>query len=112
MDLRNSRRNGLVGFGFAAALAGVSAGCASGSGPQDAYTQLTRVDYGKPYVGMSKAEVLKCAGQPRSRIPAGSSAETLIYHYSGAGPCKRCHEPEAHQVLTPRIPQIHAFSYA
>ena len=86
MDLRNSRRNGLVGFGFAAALAGVSAGCASGSGPQDAYTQLTRVDYGKAYVGMSKAEVLKCAGQPRSRIPAGSSAETLIYHYSGAGP--------------------------
>ena len=62
------------------------AGCGGGSGPADTYKQLTRVDYGKPYIGMSKSEVLRCAGQPRSRIPAGTSAETLIYHYSGAGP--------------------------
>ncbi len=86
MDLRNSWRKDLVGFGLAAAFAGASAGCAGGSGPQDAYSQLTRVDYGKAYVGMSKAEVLTCAGQPRSRIPAGKTTETLIYHYSGAGP--------------------------
>ena len=71
---------------LAACVAGLLAGCASGSGPEDAYKQLTRVDYGRPYIGMSKAEVLQCAGQPRSRIPAGASTETLIYHYSGAGP--------------------------
>jgi hypothetical protein len=76
----------LGGFWLAAALAGLSAGCASGSGPEDAYKQLTYVDYGKPYIGMSKDEVLRCAGEPRSRIPAGTTAETLIYHYSGAGP--------------------------
>lgn len=67
-------------------LAAILSACAGGSGPEDAYRQLTRVDYGKPYLGMSKAEVLRCAGQPRSKIPAGSSAETLIYHYTGPGP--------------------------
>ena len=93
MDLRGNRLNGLA-RGFAqiagAVLAGVAvallAGCGGGSGPEDAIKQLSRVDQGKPYIGMSKAEVLRCAGQPRSRIPAGTSAETLIYHYSGPGP--------------------------
>jgi hypothetical protein len=76
----------LLGVILAVCLAGVPAGCASGSGPEDAYKQLTRVDYSKPYIGMSKAEVLKCAGQPRARLPASGGAETLIYNYSGAGP--------------------------
>ena len=71
---------------LAGALGCLASGCAGGSGPEDTFKQLTRVDYGKPYHGMSKQEVLRCAGQPRSRIPAGSSAETLIYHYSGSGP--------------------------
>ena len=80
--LRRTVTNAACVFGLAAA----SLGCAGGSGPEDAYKQLTRVDYGKPYIGMSKTEVLRCAGQPRSKIPAGSSAETLIYHYTGQGP--------------------------
>ena len=63
-----------------------SAACAGGSGPEDAFKQLTRVDYGKAYIGMSKAEVLQCAGQPRSVLPAGGGAETLVYRYNGAGP--------------------------
>ncbi|HUU66382.1 MAG TPA: hypothetical protein VMW57_03755 [Methyloceanibacter sp.] len=89
MDLRDNRLNGLAataGVMAMAGLLGLLSACASGSGPEDAYKQLTRVDQGKPYLGMSKAEVLTCAGQPRSRIPAGPSAETLVYHYSGAGP--------------------------
>jgi hypothetical protein len=86
MDLRNFWRNGLAGFGLAAGLAALLSACGGGSGPEDAIQQLSRVDYGQPYIGMSKNEVLRCAGQPRSRIPAGTSAETLIYHYSGAGP--------------------------
>ena len=76
----------LAGVVLAAGLGLLVSGCAGGSGPEDTYKQLTRVDYGKAYIGMSKAEVLKCAGQPRSRIPAGATAKTLIYHYSGAGP--------------------------
>jgi hypothetical protein len=70
-----------------AALTVFAAGCGGGfSGPEQAIQDLTRVDYGKPYVGMSKQQVLQCAGQPRSRIPASGGAETLIYHYKGAGP--------------------------
>ena len=60
---------------FAAGLCALLAGCAGGSGPGDAYKQLTRVDYGKPYIGMGKQEV-----------PASGGAETLIYHYKGSGP--------------------------
>jgi len=69
-------------------LAVLASGCAGGgfSGPEQAIKDLTRVDHGKPYVGMSKQQVLSCAGQPRSRIPASGGAETLIYHYKGAGP--------------------------
>ena len=93
MDLRDAGRTGLnlaagmaLALGLAVGLAGLLSGCASSSGPEDAFKALTRVDYGKPYIGMSKAEVLSCAGQPRSRIPAGESSETLVYHYNGAGP--------------------------
>jgi hypothetical protein len=89
MDLDGKPPNRLArvsGAVLAAGLAGLLGGCAGGSGPEDTYKQLTRVDYGKPYIGMSKAEVLKCAGNPRSRIPAGASAETLVYRYNGAGP--------------------------
>ena len=93
MDLRDAGRTGLgfaaktaVAVGLAAGLAVLLTACASGSGPQDMVNQLTRVDQGKPYIGMTKPEVLSCAGQPRSRIAAGPNTETLIYHYSGAGP--------------------------
>jgi len=89
MDLRENRLKGLAataGAMLMAGLAGLLSGCASGSGPTDAFKQLTARDYGRPYIGMSKAEVLSCAGQPRSRLPASESAETLVYHYSGAGP--------------------------
>jgi len=71
----------------AAGLACLLTACGGGlSGPEQAYQDLTRVDYGKPYIGMSKQQVIGCAGQPRSRIPAGSGGETLVYHYKGAGP--------------------------
>jgi len=97
MDLRgNSQqpRNGhRAGLGLGAAVAlGVAlglllVGCGGGgSGPEDAIRPLSQVDYGKPYIGMRKDEVLRCAGQPRSRIPAGTTTETLVYHYSGGGP--------------------------
>ncbi|MGK2922254.1 MAG: hypothetical protein ACSLE4_05630 [Methyloceanibacter sp.] len=96
MDLRGNSQQASGGHragpGVGAAVAlGVAvglllSGCGGGSGPEDAIKQLSRVDYGQPYIGMRKDEVLRCAGQPRSRIPAGSTAETLVYHYSGGGP--------------------------
>lgn len=43
-------------------------------------------DPAKPYLGMSKEEIIACAGEPYSRYKSGSNAETLTYHYSGAGP--------------------------
>jgi len=70
---------------FAAGLAAALQACAY-SGPRDMYDRLTTKDYGKPYIGMSKSEVLRCAGQPWSRIATGANSETLVYHYTGAGP--------------------------
>lgn len=78
---------------LAVGLAGLLSACAGGSGPEDAYKRLTTVDYGKPYLGMSKAEVLQCAGQPRSRIPAGKDTETLVYHYNEPGPVPGANQP-------------------
>ena len=43
-------------------------------------------DPAKPYLGMSKEAILACAGEPYGKYKSGSNAETLTYHYSGAGP--------------------------
>jgi hypothetical protein len=96
MDLRGKRRKVptfAAGAILAAGLVGLLSACAGGSGPEDAYKRLTTVDYGKPYLGMGKAEVLECAGQPRSRIPAGKDTETLVYHYNEPGPVPGSNQP-------------------
>jgi hypothetical protein len=85
MDLRGLSQNALAPVVLAAGF-GLLLGACAYSGPSDTIKRITTTDYGDPYLGMSKAEVLSCAGQPRSRIPAGPSTETLVYHYSGAGP--------------------------
>ena len=43
-------------------------------------------DPAAPYLGMTKDEILACAGEPHARLKMGANAETLTYHYSGAGP--------------------------
>jgi|SRR5918995_4352923 hypothetical protein len=43
-------------------------------------------DPAKPYLGMSKEAIVACAGEPHARYKSGANAETLTYHYSGAGP--------------------------
>ncbi|MGH6865307.1 MAG: hypothetical protein ACREDO_03825 [Methyloceanibacter sp.] len=72
--------------GAALALSVAVASCAGGSGPTDAYKRLTTVDYGEPYIGMTKQEVISCAGPPHSRFNSGAATETLNYRYNGAGP--------------------------
>jgi hypothetical protein len=95
MDLRDDPQasgRDAAGFAVLAASMALAAGLAAAlgacaySGPRDMYNRLTTKDYGKAYIGMSKAEVLTCAGQPWSRIATGAGSETLIYHYTGAGP--------------------------
>lgn len=43
-------------------------------------------DPAAPYLGMTQAEIVACAGEPQSRFRSGAQAETLTYRYSGAGP--------------------------
>ena len=43
-------------------------------------------DPAKPYLGMTKEAILACAGEPYAKYRSGVEAETLTYHYSGAGP--------------------------
>jgi hypothetical protein len=43
-------------------------------------------DPAKPYLGMSKEAIIACAGEPYAKYKSGVEAETLTYHYSGAGP--------------------------
>jgi hypothetical protein len=43
-------------------------------------------DPAKPYLGMSKEEIIACAGEPHAILKKGPQVESLTYHYSGAGP--------------------------
>jgi hypothetical protein len=55
-------------------------------GPADMVNRITASDPTKAYIGMTKAEVIACAGQPHSRYPAAGGSEIITYHYDGAGP--------------------------
>ncbi len=39
----------------------------------------------EPYRGMSKEQIIACAGKPASMYTR-NTGETLVYHYNGAGP--------------------------
>jgi hypothetical protein len=65
---------------LAAAL--IAASCAN---PSATIKAIAYGDPTKPYLGMTKQELITCAGQPYSTYPSGGS-ETLTYHYTGAGP--------------------------
>ena len=64
---------------LAASLAGL---CGSALLISAAYA----ADPAKPYLGMTKEAILACAGEPYAKYRSGAEAETLTYHYSGAGP--------------------------
>jgi len=71
--------------GVAAAL--LLGSCATAvQGPADMVHRITTSDPTKAYLGMTKAELIACAGQPHSRYAGAPGVETLTYHYSGAGP--------------------------
>src|SRR6187549_1546758 len=68
-------RGRLVRLAFAAGIVSL---CASGI--------AAARDPAAPYLGMTKAQILACAGEPHSRFKSGAAKEMLTYHYSGAGP--------------------------
>ena len=43
-------------------------------------------DPAAPYLGMTQAKIIACAGEPHARYRSGAEAETLTYRYSGEGP--------------------------
>jgi hypothetical protein len=49
-------------------------------------TPVDARDPAAPYLGMTEAEIMACAGKPHARYRSGPEAETLTYRYSGAGP--------------------------
>jgi hypothetical protein len=77
---REAMRASLVLLPSLAAL--TTASCAN---PSATIKQIAYGDPTKPYLGMTKQELISCAGQPYSTYPSGGS-ETLTYHYTGAGP--------------------------
>ena len=47
---------------------------------------VAKQDPAAPYLGMSIADIIACAGEPHSRFESGPGKETLTFHYAGAGP--------------------------
>jgi hypothetical protein len=66
---------------FAASL--LVASCAN---PTATLKHIAYGDPAAPYLGMSKTDIIACAGQPHSRYQSSGATETLTYHYQGAGP--------------------------
>ncbi len=62
---------------FLLAGAGLCSGLVTSAGARDPAA---------PYLGMTEAEIIACAGEPHARFRSGANAETLTYRYSGAGP--------------------------
>ena len=79
------------GFIAALAVALLVVACAN---PQATLTNLTAGDPAAPYLGMTKAEIIACAGTPHARIDSGANSGTLTYRYSGAGPVPGSDPPE------------------
>jgi hypothetical protein len=76
-DLRATRIRMRCKYLLGALIAGISLYAAGSAAARDPAA---------PYLGMSQAEVIACAGEPHSRYQSGAQKETLTYHYSGEGP--------------------------
>jgi len=60
--------------------------CASAcQAPRSTLERALSADPVEPYRGMSKEEIIACAGAPSSSYTR-DTGETLVYHYSGSGP--------------------------
>src|SRR5262249_60721609 len=72
-------------MGVARALLAIIASAASLGGcqaPQQTFERVVYGDPGKAYLGMTKEQIIACAGKPYNSYATGKG-ETLTYHYSG-----------------------------
>jgi hypothetical protein len=53
--------------------------------PKQTFERVVYGDPGNAYLGMTKEQIIACAGQPAGSYNS-NTGETLTYHYSGAGP--------------------------
>ena len=67
------------------AILAAGLGASSCQAPVQTFERTFLADPAKPYVGMTKEQVIACAGTPSGRYNT-NTGETLVYHYSGAGP--------------------------
>jgi hypothetical protein len=72
----------LPGFAAASLLGSCAAAV---QGPVDFVSNMTAGDPAARYIGMTKSEVIACAGNPHSNYDSGGD-QVLTYHYSGPGP--------------------------
>ncbi len=72
---------------FSVVLASLAVGVtvASCAAPVQTFERAIYGDPAKPYFGKTKAEMIACVGAPFATIKT-DTAETLTYHYNGAGP--------------------------
>jgi hypothetical protein len=67
------------------AILAAGLGTSSCQAPVQTFERNFLADPAKPYLGMTKEQIVACVGKPAGRYGT-TSGETLTYHYSGAGP--------------------------
>ena len=67
------------------AILAVGLGVSACQAPVQNFERTFLADPAKPYVGMTKEQIIACAGTPAGRYNT-NTGETLVYHYNGAGP--------------------------
>jgi hypothetical protein len=73
-------------------VAGLSLGACQA--PVATFERTMLGDPAKPYLGMTKAQIIACAGTPAGSYPR-DTGETITYHYSGAGPVPSAEKSDA-----------------
>ena len=67
------------------AIVAAGIGLTACQAPMATYQRITTADPAGPYLGMTKDDIIACAGKPAGSYP-NATGETLVFHYSGAGP--------------------------
>lgn len=67
------------------AIVAVGASLGGCQAPRQTFERTFLPDPAKPYIGMTKEQIIACAGTPYNSY-SNAKGETFVYHYSGAGP--------------------------
>ena len=84
-QIKDNGRSPMRPFSVVLASLAVGVTVASCAAPVQTFERAVYGDPAKPYFGKTKAEMIACAGAPFATYKT-DTAETLTYHYSGAGP--------------------------